>query len=287
MAENLPQSEPFTGRAGHLSPAQCETLKALKEHLVATEPLYKAELYDDYYLLRFLRARKFDLQKTLLMFTNYLKWRVEFKVDELVATFQFPEQDQVHEIYPKYYHKVGKEGHPVYIEVLGKLNVKKLQQVTTIERILQNHVVEYEKLLRVRFPACTKAAAPVDGGGGKAVVIDSSITILDLHGVGLMQFAQVLGFIKQISSIAQNYYPEGLLKMFIINSPFLFSTCWSAIKPLLDEHTLSKITLVGSKYEDLLLDVIDPGNLPKQFGGQCECPLGCDKSDAGPWNGEK
>ena len=31
--------------------------------------------YDDYYLLRFLRARKFDQEKTRLMFNNFLAWR--------------------------------------------------------------------------------------------------------------------------------------------------------------------------------------------------------------------
>jgi hypothetical protein len=40
-------------------------------------------VYDDLYLLRFLRARKFDLEKTLLMFKNFLKWREENNVDDV------------------------------------------------------------------------------------------------------------------------------------------------------------------------------------------------------------
>lgn len=39
--------------------------------------------YDDLYLLRFLRARKFDIEKTNLMFTDFLKWRTENNVDEI------------------------------------------------------------------------------------------------------------------------------------------------------------------------------------------------------------
>jgi hypothetical protein len=39
--------------------------------------------FDEAYLLRFLRARKFDLGKTLLMWNNFIKWRKDFNVDEI------------------------------------------------------------------------------------------------------------------------------------------------------------------------------------------------------------
>jgi len=35
-------------------------------------------------LLRFLRARKFDQEKTWLMFTNFLKWREEQNADDVI-----------------------------------------------------------------------------------------------------------------------------------------------------------------------------------------------------------
>ena len=39
--------------------------------------------YDDVYFLRFLRARKFDLPKTLTMWNNFVKWRIENNVDQI------------------------------------------------------------------------------------------------------------------------------------------------------------------------------------------------------------
>ena len=39
--------------------------------------------YDDQYLLRFLRARKFDLKKTEKMFVDFIQWRKEKGVDEI------------------------------------------------------------------------------------------------------------------------------------------------------------------------------------------------------------
>ena len=40
--------------------------------------------YDDYYFLRFLRARKFDMDKTKLMFNNFIEWRKENDVDNIM-----------------------------------------------------------------------------------------------------------------------------------------------------------------------------------------------------------
>ncbi len=40
---------------------------------------------DDYTLLRFLRARKFNLEKTLKMFKNFITWRIEFHTDDILV----------------------------------------------------------------------------------------------------------------------------------------------------------------------------------------------------------
>ena len=57
---------------------------------------------------RFLRARKFDLPKAKLMWSDFIKWRNEFNVDELYQSFEYPELPQVNKYYPKFYHKTDK-----------------------------------------------------------------------------------------------------------------------------------------------------------------------------------
>jgi len=49
------------------------------------------------------------------------------------------------------YHKTDKDGRPVYIEQLGKIDITKIQQITSDERMLQNLVVEYEKMVGSLF----------------------------------------------------------------------------------------------------------------------------------------
>jgi hypothetical protein len=55
-----------------------------------------------------LRARKFDVEKAYIMFTDCEKWREEFGVDEIVKTFKFDENPLVTGYYPRYYHKTDK-----------------------------------------------------------------------------------------------------------------------------------------------------------------------------------
>jgi|SRR5579862_4891022 len=69
----------------------------------------------------------------------------------------------------------------------------------------------------------------------------------------------------------------------MINSPRGFSTVWAVIKRFLDSNTVEKISILGKDYKDTLLAQIPAENLPKRFGGLCECPGGCELSDAGPW----
>ena len=46
-----------------------------------TELWKQMEKFDDYYLVRFLKARKFDLKETLIMWSNFIKWRKQNQVD--------------------------------------------------------------------------------------------------------------------------------------------------------------------------------------------------------------
>jgi hypothetical protein len=120
-----------------------------------------------------------------------------------------------------------------------------MYKITTGDRMLQNLVVEYEKVADPRLPACSRKA-------GK--LLETCCTIMDLKGVGITKVSSVYGYVRQASAISQDHYPERLGKLYLINAPWGFSGVWSVVRGFLDP-----------------------------FGGTCECDGGCEFSDMGPW----
>uniref|UniRef100_A0A453F9V2 CRAL-TRIO domain-containing protein n=1 Tax=Aegilops tauschii subsp. strangulata TaxID=200361 RepID=A0A453F9V2_AEGTS len=235
------------------------------------------ERHDDYHtMLRFLKARKFDIEKAKHMWSEMLRWRNEYGVDS-IEEFDYTELNEVKKYYPQFYHGVDKEGRPVYVELVGKVDANKLVKVTTLDRYIKYHVKEFERSFQMRFPACSIAAKRH---------IDSSTTILDVQGVGLKNFSKdARELIMRLQKIDNDNYPETLCRLYIINAGQGFKMLWGTIKSFLDPQTASKIHVLGSKYQNKLLEIIDESELPDFLGGKCRCEEsgGCSKSDKGPW----
>jgi len=272
-----PNYVPQPGRLGNMTVPQQHALDTIKKELQEEEGAFVPERMDDATLLRFLRARKFDVPKAKAMLLSAEKWRKDENVDEIVRTFEFKEKAEVNKYYPQYYHKIDKDGRPIYIEQLGKLDFKALYAVTTQDRLLKRLIWEYERSLKTRMPAASREVGHP---------VETFCTIMDLQGVSLYNFYHVKDYVMAAASIGQDRYPEIMGKFYIINAPWAFSAIWSIIKVWLDEVTVSKINIVGSQYKDKLLAQIPAENLPKEFGGTCECAYGCSMSDIGPWKDE-
>lgn len=254
-----------------------KAVNAFRQALVAKDML--PARHDDYHtMLRFLKARKFDIDKTIQMWAEMLNWRKEHGVDFIIQDFVYDEYEEVQCCYPHGYHGVDKDGRPVYIERIGKVDPSKLMSITTVDRFLKYHVQGFEKAFAEKFPACSIAAKRH---------IDSTTTILDVQGINWMSFGKVAhDLVMRMQKIDGDNYPETLHQMYIVNAGNGFKLLWNTAKGFLDPKTTSKIHVLGTAFHNKLLEVIDSSQLPDFLGGNCSCSNkgGCTRSNKGPWN---
>lgn len=202
---------------------------------------------DDHYLIRFLRARKLKIDKTMEMFKKYLSFREEFQI-KTIKTFEFPEENDILSYYPQGLHKVDKLGRPIYYELLGKLDLEKLTKVTDLNRLFKYSIKNLEYFISDVFPAASKAAN---------TNIHQFFYIVDLKGFSKKLLStKVYNYLRNTLSSIQNYYPEMLGQMIIINSNLVFKACWTVIKTFLDTKTKSKILFFGKDYKNKLLEYV-------------------------------
>ena len=270
-----------SGFYNELNQTQFDALQKWKSQLKEESVIDNFEIYDDLFLLRFLRARKFDLVKTMEMFKKFLQWRIDMKVDELRETYEMENLIEIKKVYPHGYHRTDKLGRPVYIELYDKTKVEELFKITTEEKMVKYYIKQYERQVKYIFPACSAVVQKP---------VEQSCTILDANGIGIFSLVgPIKGFVKIASDIGQDYYPEMLGKMTIVNVGLFFRAIWTMVKGFIDPKTQAKISLLKSSYKEELLKLIDEDKLPSFFGGKCTCDnfvYGCLGSDIGPWNPE-
>ncbi|PPQ69102.1 hypothetical protein CVT25_004599 [Psilocybe cyanescens] len=261
-----------------------ETLKSFRASLFAEGILHEGDTVgtDDETLLRFLRARKFDLPHAKKMFKECQNWRKTaggVGVDELYKRtdpFDYPEREAVFDCWPLWFHKTDKQGRPLNVHVFGGMDLTKLYKVCTPERHWETMIVNAECLTREILPASSQAAGRPIG---------TTFVIVDLKGFGLGAFWQMKSLVRSSFQMSQDYYPETMGQLAIINAPSSFTIIWNAIRPWVSKETAQKVDVLGSDYKDVLLALIDAENLPSFLGGTCKCSEegGCALSGAGPW----
>ncbi|KAH8104524.1 CRAL/TRIO domain-containing protein [Cristinia sonorae] len=254
-------------------------LREFREQLVQEDLIHDGDSIgtDDRTLTRFLRARHYNLKQAKAMWKACQHWRGTVEgvgIDELyrnIDPWDYPERDHVFNCWPLWFHKKGR---PLNIHFFGKINMPKLYKHISPERHWQTVLVNCESLTREVLPAATHAAGrPIDG----------TFVIVDLKGFSLSQFWQMKNLARSSFQVSQDYFPETMAQLAIVNAPSSFTTIWSFIKPWLAKETVAKVDILGSDYQSVLLDLIEAENLPSSLGGTCNCEGGCEKSNAGPW----
>jgi len=262
-----PAYDIFAGHLGHLSASQEDALVAFKKSLG------EAKLYDpahpspdDTTLLRFLRARNWDPAAALKQFSDTQDWRRKHDVDNLFATFDSAELENSRRFYPRWTGRRDKNGMPVYVYHLASLDsaIQKELSAAPPERRYQRIIVLYETMVRFLMPLCSHLPHPTQAP------ISCGVTIIDLQDVAIGSMWTLRSHLSEASRLATANYPETLSTIAIVNAPSFFPTIWGWIKGWFDQGTRNKIHILGKNPAETLLSLIEPQNLPRQYGGTLE-----------------
>ncbi|CAF1649428.1 unnamed protein product [Rotaria sp. Silwood1] len=163
-----------------------------------------------------------------------IQWRIDNHVDLILEDqLMMLRMDIIRKMAPSAHHGYTKAGRPLFIEKFGLVQVDKLLNRFTSEELIQCHIYWLE--------CCCQRARERSRQLGKHV--ENFATIYDLHAckVELTKFLYVF---KQAVHIDDNYYPERLGQIFLINPPMIFSILWDLAKYWLDPVTKTKIHVI-------------------------------------------
>lgn len=245
---------------------RASVLKALK---VDTPPKDLAQYFTTGALLRFLRARRLDIEKSTVLIVEAMEWYRKFDVPGKIKTWaeeeQFTETGQtIRKWMPVGLHGKDKRGVGVLYGRYGLIDFKGLCDKVGIEPVAMQWVYNEESELRSIDEASEIA--------NKHFV--NTTVVLDMAHMKFRRTLAALGPFKTLVQISDDYYPERLNVCFIVNCPWAFKVIYQMASMFLSADTKAKVQLF-TKSEDYMTPmtkVIDKDQIPQFLGGTNKTP---------------
>lgn len=247
---------------GCLTPVQESRLVQLRQWL---QEKHKGKIPRDAHILRFLRARDFNLDKARDMLVHSLAWRKLHSIDRLLETYQ--PGDVMHQYYCGGWHYNDKDGRPLYVLKLGQMDVKGLTKAVGEEMLLKHVLYVNEEGLRRAGDATRRRGFPVS----------ACTCIVDLDGLSMRHLWRpgIRALLRIIEMVEANY-PETMGRLLIVRAPRVFPVLWTLVSPFIDENTRQKFMIYGGNdYQGAggLIEFIDKKYIPDFLGGDCFCDV--------------
>ncbi|KAE8577055.1 hypothetical protein XENTR_v10004412 [Xenopus tropicalis] len=247
---------------GDLTPLQESCLIRLRQWLQET---HKGKIPKDEHILRFLRARDFNIDKAREILCQSLTWRKQHHVDYLLSTWDPPQV--LHDYYAGGWHHHDRDGRPLYVLRLGQMDTKGLVRALGEESLLRHVLSINEEGLRRCEENTNIFGRP----------ISSWTCLVDLEGLNMRHLWRpgVKALLRIIEVVEANY-PETLGRLLILRAPRVFPVLWTLVSPFIDENTRKKFLIyAGNDYQGPggLIDYIDKEVIPDFLGGECMCEV--------------
>lgn len=197
----------------------------------------------DLILLRWLKARQWNVSLAVDFLLNTLEWRIKFNIRKLLKNGENDLNEEELQTNKTYHLGFDREDYPITY-VHANRHFKGQFPFETTEKF----IVLNMELGRFSFKNNQK---------------QQSTVVLDMDNVAFQNLDYQ--HIQFMINTMQNYYPESLYQALIINAPWGFSTVWNIIKLWLDKNVSNKIHFIRNSKD--LSQFIHPDFIPKKLNG--------------------
>eukprot|EP01137_Pigoraptor_chileana_P016618 Opistho-2@73643 len=227
-------------------------LDELRKRVFANTKLTKRErlFCEDACLVRYLRARDWDVNKAEELIHGSLKWRREYKPEHIdPATLEHESSSG-----KLYRYGFDKQGRPVFCMRPKLQNTK-----------------NYVDQVRLTVFMLEEVFHSMDRSKG----VEQMVLMIDFDGYSVMN-APPMHVSKEVMHILTLQYPERLGLAILVDAPFLFTMAYSVLSPFIPIETRKKIHFVkgshapGSDKQKLFAAHFDLENVEEFLGGTSE-----------------
>ncbi|MCL7030114.1 hypothetical protein MKW94_002884 [Papaver nudicaule] len=200
-------------------------------------------LFSDASISRYLRARKWNTKKACKMLRETLKWRMEYKPEQ-ICWDDIAREAETGKIYrSNYFDKYGRT-------------------VLVMRPGMQN---SYSTSGQIKFLVYCMENAIMNLPPGE----EKMVWIIDFQG---WNFSSVsVKATRETARILQDHYPERLGQAILYDSPKIFESFWLLVKPFFEATASSKVKFIYSgnpESRKIMGDLFDMEKLESAFGGQ-------------------
>ncbi|CAL5386094.1 unnamed protein product [Camellia sinensis] len=204
----------------------------------------KLSIYcSDASISRYLKARNWNVKKATKMLKDTLKWRLEYKPEE-IRWDEVAREAETGKIYRSKY--ADKHGRPVLVMRPSCQNSKSTKaQIRYLVYCMENAIMNLPQHQ------------------------EEMVWLIDFHGYNLSNISVMST--RETAHVLQDYYPERLGVAILYNPPKFFEPFWTLVKPFLEQKTANKVKFVYSGDPNsmkIVEDLFDMDQLESAFSGK-------------------
>ncbi|KAL4467417.1 hypothetical protein ABPG72_011015 [Tetrahymena utriculariae] len=205
----------------------------------------REKISDPKHLLRQLKARDFNIEKTIQMWRNWILWRKQYDIDNIgLETIESEMKTG-----KAFWHKYDKQGNPCCV-----VRIKNhIAAETTHDKVIKFMIY----LMEVGIKMSEKSGT------------EKMCVIWDREGFSSKNFDfQFISLMKSLVAMFQDNYAERLAQVYILYPSFLMRQAFNIFRPMMAEKVRNKIQIMNELSD--IKKFFDEDSILKIHGGKSD-----------------